>query len=102
MAFATFTEAGPGGAAPGLIFFLAGADPHEGDRLGRLKLSYDGLQARDRRVFDWCFARRLPCVFAMGGGYGTDIATTLQVQENTYRIAVEYWQRWQAAAGVLA
>ena len=87
---------------PGMVLYLAGADPHEGDRLGRLKLSYDGLQARDRRVFDWCFARRLPCVFAMGGGYGTDIATTLQVQENTYRIAVEYWQRWQAAAGVLA
>jgi hypothetical protein len=32
----------------------------------------------------------------MGGGYGTDIQTTLQVQHNTYRIALEYWQRWQA------
>jgi hypothetical protein len=37
----------------------------------------------------------------MGGGYGTDISTTVQVQENTYRIAVEYWQRWQDAAAVL-
>ncbi len=82
--------------APGVVLYLAGADPHEGDRLGRLKISYDGLQARDRRVFDWCFARGLPCVFAMGGGYGTDIRTTVQVQHNTYRIAVEYWQRWQA------
>jgi len=36
----------------GLVLYLAGADPHEGDRLGRLKLSYDGLEARDRRVFD--------------------------------------------------
>jgi acetoin utilization deacetylase AcuC-like enzyme len=80
---------------PGVVLFLAGADPHEGDRLGRLKLSFDGMQARDRRVFDWCCQRSLPCVFAMGGGYGTDIATTVQVQENTYRIAVEYWQRWQ-------
>ncbi len=80
---------------PGVVLYLAGADPHEGDRLGRLKLSYDGMQARDRRVFEWCFSRRLPCVFAMGGGYGTDIATTVRVQENTYRIAVEYWQRWQ-------
>ena len=82
--------------APGVVLYLAGADPHEGDRLGRLKLSFDGLQARDRRVFDWCFARGLPCVFAMGGGYGTDIQTTLQVQHNTYHIALAYWQRWQA------
>lgn len=80
---------------PGLVLFLAGADPHEGDRLGRLKLSFDGMQARDRRVFDWCLERSLPCVFAMGGGYGTDIQTTVQVQYNTYSIALEYWQRWQ-------
>jgi acetoin utilization deacetylase AcuC-like enzyme len=81
---------------PGLVLYLAGADPHEGDRLGRLKISFDGMQARDRRVFDWCHTRRLPCVFAMGGGYGTDIRTTIQVQHATYRIALEYWQRWQA------
>jgi acetoin utilization deacetylase AcuC-like enzyme len=81
---------------PDVVLYLAGADPHEGDRLGRLKLSYDGLQARDRRIFEWCFSRGLPCAFAMGGGYGHDILTTVQVQRNTYRIAVEYWQRWQA------
>lgn len=87
--------------SPGAVLYLAGADPHEGDRLGRLKLSFDGMQSRDRRIFDWCFRRRLPCVFAMGGGYGSDISTTIQVQENTYRIAVEYWQRWQETAGAL-
>jgi acetoin utilization deacetylase AcuC-like enzyme len=38
---------------PSFVFSLAGADPFEGDRLGRLKLSDEGLQARDRRVFDW-------------------------------------------------
>ena len=64
---------------PGLAFYLAGADPHEGDRLGRLKLSYDGLLARDRRVFDWAWTRRLPLTLCMGGGYGHDIATTVQV-----------------------
>ncbi len=85
--------------APGVVLYLAGADPHEGDRLGRLKLSFDGMLARDRRVFDWCFTRGLPCVFAMGGGYGHDIRSTVQVQHNTYRVAVEYWQRWQALPG---
>ncbi len=81
---------------PGLVLYLAGADPFERDRLGRLKLSFDGLQARDRSVFDWCHARRIPAAFVMGGGYGLDINETVQVQVNTYRIALEYWRRWQA------
>ena len=80
---------------PGLVFYLAGADPHEGDRLGRLKLSHDGLLARDRRVFDWAWQRRIPLAFVMAGGYGHDIETTVQAQINTWRVAYEYWQRWQ-------
>jgi acetoin utilization deacetylase AcuC-like enzyme len=84
---------------PGFVLYLAGADPYEGDRLGRLKLSFDGLMARDRRVFDWCFTRRIPMAFAMGGGYGHNILETVQVQLNTYRIAAEYWARWQARRG---
>lgn len=79
---------------PGLVLYLAGADPHEGDRLGRLKLTEDGLQARDRRVFDWCWQRRVPCAFVMGGGYGRDLNDTVRVQTNTYRVALAYWQRW--------
>lgn len=79
---------------PGLVFYLAGADPHEGDRLGRLRLSYDGLQARDRRVFDWAWQRRNALAFAMAGGYGHDLESTVQVQFNTWSIALEYWQRW--------
>lgn len=78
---------------PSLVIYLAGADPFEGDRLGRLKLSYDGLQARDRRVFDWAWQRRVP--LAMAGGYGHRIEETVQVQINTWRVAVEYWRRWQ-------
>jgi len=84
--------------APDLVIYLAGADPHEGDRLGRLKLSFDGLEARDRRVFDWAFHRRLPLAFAMAGGYGTQIADTVEVQVNTYRVAQAYWRRWQNRA----
>jgi acetoin utilization deacetylase AcuC-like enzyme len=82
---------------PGLVIYLAGADPHEGDRLGRLKLSFDGLEARDRRVMDWAWQRRTPMAFVMAGGYGNDMETTVQVQMHTYRTALEYWDRWQAA-----
>ena len=79
---------------PGLILFLAGADPFEGDRLGRLALSFDGLEARDRRVFDWAWQRRVPLALAMAGGYGVNIEETVQVQMNTYRVALDYWRRW--------
>ena len=83
---------------PGLVIYLAGADPHEGDRLGRLKLTWDGLEARDRRVFDWAWQRRLPLAFAMAGGYGHRIEDTVQAQMNTFGVAAHYWRRWQNAA----
>jgi acetoin utilization deacetylase AcuC-like enzyme len=84
--------------SPGLVIYLAGADPHEGDRLGRLKLSWDGLEARDRRVFDWAFSRRIPLALTMAGGYGVNIEDTVQVQVNTFRAALDYWRRYQALA----
>ncbi|MEY4506959.1 MAG: hypothetical protein RL297_1537 [Pseudomonadota bacterium] len=83
--------------APGLVIYLAGADPHEGDRLGRLSLSFDGLEARDRRVMDWAWQRRIPLAFCMAGGYGVDIAQTVQAQVNTYRVASAYAERWHNA-----
>ena len=80
---------------PGLVIYLAGADPFEHDRLGRLKLSFDGLEARDRRVFDWAWQRRIPLAFAMAGGYASDIADTVRIQITTFRVGLGYWRRWQ-------
>jgi acetoin utilization deacetylase AcuC-like enzyme len=80
---------------PELIFYLAGADPHEGDRLGRLQLSFAGLQMRDRMVLQWAGKRRIPLAMVMAGGYGKDMADTVQVQINTFTLAYEVWQHWQ-------
>ncbi len=82
---------------PGLVIYLAGADPFERDRLGRLKLSFDGLEARDRRVFDWAWQRRIPLAFAMAGGYASDITDTVRIQLATFSVGLEYWRRWQKA-----
>ena len=79
---------------PGLIFFLAGADPHENDRLGRLKLSTEGLAERDRRVLAAARERRIPVALSMAGGYGRDIDATVQIQVNTLSAALDSWQRW--------
>lgn len=84
---------------PDLLIYLAGADPHEGDRLGRLKLTDAGMAARDQRVFDWAWAHRLPLALTMAGGYGHDIQTTVRVQGQTYQRAWAHWQRWQGEAG---
>lgn len=81
--------------APKLVFYLAGADAFEGDRLGRLKITEQGMQARDQRVFDWCLARRIPVVLLMAGGYGVRIEETVGVQVNTYRVALDFWRQWR-------
>jgi acetoin utilization deacetylase AcuC-like enzyme len=84
-----------GGGPPGLAFYLAGADPHEGDRLGRLKLTDAGLAERDRRVFHWLGRHRVPVAVTMAGGYGHDIHTTVAVQFRTVQLAHAAWQAWQ-------
>lgn len=80
---------------PGLAFYLAGADPHEGDRLGRLKLSADGLLRRDRMVLDALVERRIPVALSMAGGYGEDLAVTVEVQMRTLGAAAHAWARWR-------
>jgi acetoin utilization deacetylase AcuC-like enzyme len=80
---------------PGLAFYLAGADPHEGDRLGRLQLSHAGLAERDRRVLAALRERGIPAVVNMAGGYGRDIATTVEAHCQTLNQAWLSWQAWQ-------
>jgi len=82
-------------APPGLAFYVAGADPHEGDRLGRLKLTHEGLAERDRRVFDVLHRLGIPVAVSMAGGYGRDTAVTVEVHRRTLAIGFDSWQRWQ-------
>jgi acetoin utilization deacetylase AcuC-like enzyme len=78
---------------PGLAFYLAGADPHENDRLGRLKLTEAGLAERDRRVFDALAARGIPVAVSMAGGYGRELATTVAIQRWTLALALGSWRQ---------
>lgn len=73
-----------------IVFYLAGADPHERDRLGRLKLTFDGLARRDAMVIGACREIGAPVVITIAGGYGRDIAETVQVHLNTVRIAASW------------
>lgn len=75
-------------AEAGLAIYLAGADPFEGDRLGRLRVSKAALAERDRFVLDACFDAGLPVAIAMAGGYGRVIDDTVEIHLQTVREAV--------------
>lgn len=77
---------------PDLLIYLAGADPHEADRLGRLKLTFAGLKARDERVFALARSLGVGVAVTMAGGYGTDINNTVAVHVQTISQALQHWQ----------
>ena len=72
---------------PQFVFYLSGADPFVGDRLGRLSLSKAGLRARDEHVLGVVQRMGLPHVTVMGGGYGRDIQDSVDVYEATVAVA---------------
>ncbi len=76
------------------IIYLAGADPHQDDRLGRLKLSKKGLLQRDQMVFQYALDRQIPIAFSMAGGYGKDIESTVQIHFQTIQLAAQFQQRY--------
>jgi acetoin utilization deacetylase AcuC-like enzyme len=76
-----------------LLIYLAGADPLEQDRLGRLSVSLAGLAERDRRVFCWAQSQQLPLAVAMAGGYSRPIDLTVAVHRQTVQLALEIFSR---------
>jgi acetoin utilization deacetylase AcuC-like enzyme len=75
-------------ARPDVVFYVSGADPYQGDRLGRLALTIDGLRVRDATVFDTCRSHGVPVVVTMGGGYAADLEAIVTIHANTLREAV--------------
>lgn len=71
--------------APDLAFYLAGADPWAGDRLGRLALSKDGLAARDALVLDRLGSEGVAVCVVLAGGYAPDVRDTVDINAATAR-----------------
>ncbi|HEX8920729.1 MAG TPA: histone deacetylase, partial [Pyrinomonadaceae bacterium] len=72
---------------PDIVFYLGGADPYRGDKLGRLALTIEGLRARDQYVLSECRARNIPVATTMSGGYAAEIGDTVEIHCNTIRAA---------------
>jgi len=83
---------------PDLVIYLAGADPYEDDRLGRLKLTKAGLAERDQLVFDKVRQRGLPIAIAMAGGYARNINDTVEIHANTVCSAARHFRARQFAS----
>jgi acetoin utilization deacetylase AcuC-like enzyme len=76
--------------SPDLVFYNAGVDPHEHDRLGRLSLTDNGLKDRDRRVFSYFRERSIPIAAVIGGGYSHDIDAVARRHLLTFEAAAEF------------
>jgi acetoin utilization deacetylase AcuC-like enzyme len=74
-------------AAPDLVLYIAGADPYEGDRLGRLRLTKQGLLERDRRVLGSARNAALPVAIVLGGGYCPEIESIVDIHAATILLA---------------
>ena len=68
---------------PQLVFYLAGADPFMRDRLGGLALTFEGLRARDRQVFESARAVGAAVAVVLAGGYAADVEDTVDVHVGT-------------------
>jgi acetoin utilization deacetylase AcuC-like enzyme len=74
---------------PDFVFYQAGVDILETDRLGRLKVSREGCRARDKCVLALCKQHKVPIEVSMGGGYSHRFVDLIEAHANTYRLAAE-------------
>jgi acetoin utilization deacetylase AcuC-like enzyme len=76
---------------PEFIFYLAGVDILETDKLGRLSVSKEGCKQRDEYVFMLCKQYNIPVAVSMGGGYSPKLSDIIDAHANTYRAAMDIY-----------
>lgn len=72
---------------PDIVFYIAGADPFKGDRLGRLSVSKVGLAERDHIVVEGVRRAGIPLVVVMGGGYAENVHDTVEIHAHSVALA---------------
>ncbi|MCB9235752.1 MAG: histone deacetylase [Bacteroidia bacterium] len=76
---------------PDIVFYVAGVDVLQTDRLGRLNLSLQGCRERDKWVISQAKIRRIPLVIVMGGGYSPLLNTVVKAHCNTFKLGLEIY-----------
>jgi len=75
---------------PEFVFYIAGADPFIGDRLGKLALTKAGLAQRDEMVLRYCQKAQIPATVVMGGGYAPQVDDIADIHLQTVKIAATF------------
>jgi acetoin utilization deacetylase AcuC-like enzyme len=85
---------------PDIAFYVGGADPYREDQLGGLSMTIEGLEARDRLVFEQLRKRGVPIAMTLAGGYARRVEDTVRIHVNTVRVAAEIARRESRAEAV--
>lgn len=76
---------------PDFVFYQAGVDILETDKLGKLNLSINACRRRDELVFQMCYKSGIPVQVSMGGGYSPEIKDIVNAHCQTFKIAIDLY-----------
>jgi len=85
---------------PEIVFYVGGADPYCEDQLGGLSLTKEGLQQRDRQVFEEARCRRIPVATTLAGGYARRVEDTVRIHVNTILAAQEVAEKYPQSSSM--
>ena len=72
------------------IFYIAGVDVHHEDRLGKLKITDEGIKLRDQIVIDNFFSKRIPICGVLGGGYNKNFDKLIELHSSLHKTCAKY------------
>ena len=72
------------------IFYIAGVDIHHNDRLGKLKITDQGISLRDKIVIDNFFSKRIPICGVLGGGYNKDFNKLIELHSSLHKSCAKF------------
>ncbi len=72
------------------VFYIAGVDIHYNDRLGKLKITDQGINLRDSIVIDNFFSKRIPICGVLGGGYNKDFNKLIELHSSLHKTCAKY------------
>ena len=72
------------------IFYIAGVDIHHEDRLGKLKITDEGIKLRDQIVIDNFFSKRIPICGVLGGGYNKNFGKLVELHSSLHKTCAKY------------
>ena len=73
------------------VFYVAGVDIHFEDRLGKLKITDEGINKRDQIVIENFYSRKIPLCGVLGGGYNKDFNKLIELHSMLHKNCAEYF-----------